>query len=90
MYYDTHDRDEGVDGVEKCLVAIRLFLQMFNWSFRIELIKEMGDGGELIGRGLTRRVVGASLVVKTHVVGVWERTTQRECLMELLYVRIEP
>ena len=67
MYYDTHDRDKGVNSVEKRLVAIRLFLQMLNWGFRFELIKEMDDGGELIGRGLARRVIGASLAMRTHV-----------------------
>ena len=77
MYYDTHDRDEGVNSVEKCLVAIRLFLQMLYWSFRFELIKELGGGGELIGRGLARRVVGASLAMKTHSVGAQERALAR-------------
>jgi len=30
MYNDTHDRDEGINGIEKGLVAICLFLQMLN------------------------------------------------------------
>lgn len=49
---DTHDRYEGIDSIEKCLVAIHLFLQMLNGSFGFELIEETGDGGELIRRGL--------------------------------------
>lgn len=40
------DRDESVNSIEKCLVAIRLFLQMLDWSFRFELVKEMGNGGK--------------------------------------------
>lgn len=57
--YDTYDRYEGIDSVEKCLVAIHFFLQMLNGSFCFELIEEMGDGGELICRGLARGVIGA-------------------------------
>ena len=82
MYYDTHDRNEGVDGVEKRLVAIILFLHMLNWSFCINFIKEMGDGSELVGSELARRVVGASvrLAVKTHAVGLQKRATTGSAL----------
>jgi hypothetical protein len=65
--YDTHDRYDGIDSVEKCLVAIHLLLQMLNGSFRFELIEKTGDGGELICRGLARRIVGARFAhVRAH------------------------
>ena len=59
MYYDTYDRDEGVNCVEKCSVAIRLFLQMLNWSFRFKVIKETRAR-----RGWAERTFG----MRTHAV----------------------
>jgi hypothetical protein len=62
----THDGDEGVDGVEQCLVAVGLFLQVLDGRLELELVEEMGDGGELVVRGcLPGRVMRVIVVGPT-------------------------
>ena len=62
--YDTHDRDEGVDGIEEGRVAISLFLQGFYGSLELKLVKEIGNGSEWVAR----RCLPLKLVVHGH----WE------------------
>ncbi|KAI9512016.1 hypothetical protein F5148DRAFT_1166880 [Russula earlei] len=65
---DTHDGDEGVYGVQECLVAIGLSLEVFQGSLNLELVEETSDGGELIAcRCFPRqRVVSATNPVRCH------------------------
>jgi hypothetical protein len=48
MIDDTHDCDEGVDGIEEGCVAVRLSLQGSYWSLELKLVKEIGNGSELV------------------------------------------
>ena len=48
MIDDTHDCDEGVDGIEEGCVAVGLSLQGSYWSLELKLVKEIGNGSELV------------------------------------------
>lgn len=59
MVGNTHDCDEGVDGVEESFVAFRLSLQVFYGSLQLQLVEEMLYGGELVARrSVLRKVQG--------------------------------
>jgi hypothetical protein len=59
MIDDTHDCDEGVDGIEEGCVAVGLSLQGSYGSLDLKLVQEIGDGSELVARRcLLQRVAG--------------------------------
>jgi hypothetical protein len=67
MARNTHDCDEGVDGVEESFVAVRLSLEVFYGSLQLQLVKEMLYGGELVAlRSVLRKVQGVIGFGRSH------------------------
>ena len=60
--HDTHDCDEGVDGIEEGCVAIGLSLQGPYGSLDLKLVEEIGNGTELV----VRRCLPQRLFAHSH------------------------